>query len=262
MDNEIRKKVYIKLYYSLLDWEWYKDANTMRVFLHLLLTANRKDHPYQGDVIHAGESLASLEFISTELKLSVQQVRTALEHLKSTGEITVRKVKKTSVIRINKYSEYQFPTEYSTVNQQRNNKETTSNQHRDNIELTTLRYCNNEENEENDIMKECVKGSHTHGKFNNVILSDEEYSQFTHDYPFIAKDVIDDLSAKIMTGDRKYQTGHIGHLYIFAKNHTGNQAKKSDRPFDPSCRDMKDINALILERSRNLDPTDTKRRTG
>jgi hypothetical protein len=31
---------YIKLYRSLLKWEWYDDSNVFRVFMHLLLTAN------------------------------------------------------------------------------------------------------------------------------------------------------------------------------------------------------------------------------
>lgn len=263
MDNEIRKKVYLKLYYSLLDWEWYKDANTMRVFLHLLLTANRKDHPYRGDVIKRGEVLATREHLAKQLKISEQNVRTALKHLKSTKEITVRKIVNTSVICLCNYDKYQsgdLNINHSlTDNQPKSNQSLTEEQPKVNQSLTTLRYCNNEEN---DIMKECVKGSHTHGKFNNVILTDEEYIQFTNDYPVIAQDVINQLSAKILTGDIKYQTGHIGHLYIFAKNHTNNLSAKPVRPYDPSCSDMSNINALILERSRNLDPTDTKRKTG
>jgi hypothetical protein len=30
---------FVRIYRSLLNWEWYDDANTMRVFLHLILTA-------------------------------------------------------------------------------------------------------------------------------------------------------------------------------------------------------------------------------
>lgn len=39
---------YIKLSRNLLDWGWYKDANTSRVFLHCLLKANWKDGEYYG----------------------------------------------------------------------------------------------------------------------------------------------------------------------------------------------------------------------
>ena len=34
------KNGYIKLYRSLLDWEWYDDTVTKCLFLHLLLTVN------------------------------------------------------------------------------------------------------------------------------------------------------------------------------------------------------------------------------
>ena len=34
---------YIKLSRGLLDWEWYTDINTTRLFIHMLLKANWKD---------------------------------------------------------------------------------------------------------------------------------------------------------------------------------------------------------------------------
>ena len=256
MNNNVKKKMYIKLYYSLEDWEWYKNANTMRVFLHLLLSANRKDRPYEGDTIKRGEVLASYDFLMSALDLTLQQVRTAIEHLKSTGEITVRKIGKTSVIRITKYNFYQASTENSSIYQQRINNKSTSSKQNNNIETTTLIECNNVDS---DIMKECVNGSHTHGLFNNVILTEEEYRKFVADFPRIAENVIDELSAKIMTGDSRYMSGHIGHLYIFARNY---KDKNGIKPFDPSCDgvDGKSLNAKILEISRNLDPYAPKRK--
>ena len=32
---------WIKLHRKITEWEWYSDANTFRVFMHLLLTAIR-----------------------------------------------------------------------------------------------------------------------------------------------------------------------------------------------------------------------------
>lgn len=254
MNKNIKKKMYIKLYYSIEDWEWYKNGNTMRVFLHLLLSANRKDRCYEGETIKRGEVLASYDFLTSALDMSLQQVRTAIEHLKSTGEITVRKIGKTSVIRISNYNHYQASTENSTIYQQRINNESTSNQHHNNNVSTTLIECNNVDS---DIMKECVNGSHTHGLFNNVILTEEEYSKFVSDFPAIAENVIDELSSKIMTGDSRYQTGHIGHLYIFARNYRN---KNDIKPYDPSCNGMGNLNAKALALSRKLDPEAPKRR--
>ena len=81
---------YIKLYRSLLRWEWYDDANTFRVFVHLLLTVNHEPQKWHGITIDRGQRLASFSKIAGELRLSVQNIRTSIDHLKSTGEVTCR----------------------------------------------------------------------------------------------------------------------------------------------------------------------------
>lgn len=253
MEAEIRKKMYIKVYYSLLDWEWYSEPNTFRVFMHLLLTANRKDHPYQGDVIRRGEVMASREYLAKSTGLSIQNVRTAIKNLKSTGEITQRKIGKTNVFTIVSFSKWQGDNQIfnheSTANQPRNNQNVTTSQPQANHELTTLRYCKNEENE---IMKECVEEKHPHGKLNNVFITESEYEQFKAEYPLSAENIIDELSVKIATGDSRYQKGHLGHLYIFARNYTPEKYEREEKK--PSY-DFE----LAMRRSLMIDPTKTKR---
>lgn len=34
---------WISLYRKILNWEWYSDANTFRLFIHLLLQANHEE---------------------------------------------------------------------------------------------------------------------------------------------------------------------------------------------------------------------------
>jgi hypothetical protein len=34
---------WIKIHRSILEWEWYEDTNTFRLFMHLILKANHKD---------------------------------------------------------------------------------------------------------------------------------------------------------------------------------------------------------------------------
>ncbi len=37
---------FIKIHRSLIDWEWYTEPNTFRVFIHLLMLATHKlDNP-------------------------------------------------------------------------------------------------------------------------------------------------------------------------------------------------------------------------
>ena len=88
---------------GLTDWEWYSEPNTARLFIHLLLTSNWQEKQWQGITIHPGELVTSQSQLAKQLDLTVMQVRTALEHLKVTGWITVKTGPKYSVVAINNY---------------------------------------------------------------------------------------------------------------------------------------------------------------
>lgn len=98
---------YVKIYRRLKDWEWYSDANTARVYLHILLSANHKDSRHCGEVIKRGSFFTSYECLAGELRLSVKSVRTALKHLKDTGEIEVKTARRGTVITVIKWEIYQ-----------------------------------------------------------------------------------------------------------------------------------------------------------
>lgn len=98
---------FIKLDRNILRWGWYQDANTMRVFLHLLLTANIKEGVYKGVTIGRGEVVTTYPKLCEDLKISIQQARNSLNHLQATGEATVRRYPKFSVVSIVSYDKYQ-----------------------------------------------------------------------------------------------------------------------------------------------------------
>ena len=98
---------YIKLYRQMLDWGWYDDTNTKVVFLHLLLTANFKDTEWHGIQLKRGDVVTSIPSLASALKLSERNVRTALMHLKSTGEVTDKIYSKFRIISIKNYGQYQ-----------------------------------------------------------------------------------------------------------------------------------------------------------
>lgn len=79
---------FILLHRSILRWEWYGDLNTARLFIHLLLTVNYEPQRWQGIAVERGQRVASMAKLADETGLTVKQVRTALEHLKRTGEVT------------------------------------------------------------------------------------------------------------------------------------------------------------------------------
>ena len=116
---------FVKIYRSLLNWEWYDDVVTKTVFLHLLLTVSIDDQKWHGIVVKRGSRVSSYAKLAEETKLSIQQIRTAISHLESTGELTRSKHAKFTVFAINNYDEYQQATGKSTVNQQGANRVTT-----------------------------------------------------------------------------------------------------------------------------------------
>ncbi len=101
---------WIKIHRKLLEWEWYDEPNTFRLFIHLLIKANRTKKKYRGEIINIGCIMTGQDLLSIELKLSRQKIRTALNNLKSTNEITIKTTTKGSVIQLVKYKSYQLST--------------------------------------------------------------------------------------------------------------------------------------------------------
>ena len=98
---------WIKLHRSLLDWEWYTNSNTKDVFIHIILKANYEDKKWQGIDVPRGSYITSYKNLAKELKLSVKQIRIALEHLKTTGEVTIKTTNKYTRITIENWEKYQ-----------------------------------------------------------------------------------------------------------------------------------------------------------
>lgn len=98
---------HIKIDRRILEWEWYKDLNTCRLFFHLLLRANWKDGRFQGMEIPRGSLVTSYNNLAAETGLSVKNVRTALKHLETTEEVAVNRHPKFSVVTIKNYNLYQ-----------------------------------------------------------------------------------------------------------------------------------------------------------
>ena len=121
------KSTYIKLDRYMVRWRWWKTHNTLVVFLWLLLEANVSDHEFEKEMIHRGEVATSLQSIGNSTGLSIREVRTAISHLKSTGEVTSRTRPHYQVISIVNYAKYQdVPTDKTAVNRQADDKQTTS----------------------------------------------------------------------------------------------------------------------------------------
>lgn len=125
---------FIKLYRKMLNWEWYTDINTKVLFLHCLLKANYKEAKWQGVTIERGSFVTSIRHLADETGFTIQQTRTALEHLTSTHEITQKKTSKYTIITIVSYSKYQ--ADNTENNTQKTHRKHTK-QHNNNTLVTT-----------------------------------------------------------------------------------------------------------------------------
>ncbi|QDP57243.1 MAG: hypothetical protein Unbinned221contig1000_31 [Prokaryotic dsDNA virus sp.] len=105
-------KGHLKLHRALRSWEWYKDANTMRVFIHCLLKCNESQYTYEGNKHKRGSFISGRNVLADELAITPQQVRTCLNKLVKTGEISIDASRyRHSVITINNYDTYQMTEE-------------------------------------------------------------------------------------------------------------------------------------------------------
>lgn len=91
---------FVKIDRKILEWEWWDDFNTFRLFFYMLVSAYWKDGYYKGELIERGSFPSSISKLASETGLTDNEIRNALKHLKSTGEITSKAHSKYSVFTI------------------------------------------------------------------------------------------------------------------------------------------------------------------
>lgn len=112
---------------GLTAWEWYDDPNTCRLFFHLMLTANWEPKNWHGIVIAPGSRVASVKKLAEETGLTIKNVRTSLEKLKTTNYLAIKATNKYSVISIENWGAITGSGKL-TGNQPANNRQTNGNQ--------------------------------------------------------------------------------------------------------------------------------------
>lgn len=124
-------KGYVKFHRKIKDWGWYTDPYTFKLFFHLVTFANFADKEFFGETIKRGQIARSYSTLAKETGLSERNVRTALQHLQKTGEVTVERHSKFSVITIKNYNEYQESDTQVTPDRQRSDTRPTGDRQQD-----------------------------------------------------------------------------------------------------------------------------------
>lgn len=188
---------FIQLHRKFLKWEWYDDANTMRLFLHCLLNANYIDKNWRGIIIPRGSFLTGRLELAQALNLTERQIRTSLKKLKSTNEVTIKSTSQYSIITVVSWDCYQ-------KNDQQNDQRVTSKRPTSDQQVTTTNKDNKGINIEEETATEILKNWYG-SEFRNVHLTDKEYQKllaFTLSEKALSQ-LIEDLSKRIAEGKEK-----------------------------------------------------------
>jgi hypothetical protein len=154
---------WIKLHRTIQDWEWYTDVNTCHLFIHILLKATHQDYEWRGIKVKTGECICGRKELSLNSGLSEQQVRTSLEKLKNTKNVTIKTTNKYSIISIVNWEKYQDSNQQD--NQQVTNKQPTNNH---------IQEHNNKITKELSVEKDKTKKSITLENFMKYSFPDEQ----------------------------------------------------------------------------------------
>ena len=115
---------HIKLHRRILDWEWFDDEKTFRLFIYLLLKANWKPKPWKNIDIKRGQLATSVTSLSQNLGYTSSEIRSRLSSLTNSKEISTQTTNRFTVITICKYEDYQpSPDDESQTNRKHSDKQ-------------------------------------------------------------------------------------------------------------------------------------------
>lgn len=98
---------WIKLYRDLAAWEWWDDPVMVKAFVAILILCSSEQTSWHGTQLRAGEFVTSINHLAVLLNVSIKKVRTILNRLQRTGEITVKTTNRCSIICVTNWNLYQ-----------------------------------------------------------------------------------------------------------------------------------------------------------
>ena len=230
---------YIKLHRKLLNWEWIENPNVLSIFVICLLKANHKANTWQGIKVPAGSLITSYEKLSAISGLSVRQVRTALDKLKMTGELTSKSTSRYSMISIKNWELYQINDKRVDKQPDRRVDSPAVSQMTTNKNDKEYKNIRNIEEEEEESAVEILKNWYG-SEYRNVYLTDKEYQKLLG-ITLSEKALnllIEDLSQKIAEGKEKNWSQetpniHYARLRAYWDYRRKNPDKFREKPPEP-----------------------------
>jgi len=89
-------KGWICLHRQILEWGWWGDTNTVKIYIYLMLKANHVANDWYGITVGRGELITSYTTLAKDNNLSKKAVEIAIKKLLNSGSIIIKKSKKGS----------------------------------------------------------------------------------------------------------------------------------------------------------------------
>lgn len=112
----------------LKEWQWLSKADTLQLFLFLLLHASEEDKYFCGILLRRGQIITSVSHLCDALESTPRKIRTSLERLTLSRDIDKQATSKHTIITICNYDSYvsSFCSERQTNDKQATNERQTS----------------------------------------------------------------------------------------------------------------------------------------
>ena len=130
------KSGWLKIYRSIVDWEWFSEHDMTVFFIWCLCNANVDGRMWRGVYVKPGQLVVSRSTVCKELGISERRYRTIISRFAKSGEITMKPQGAFSILTIVNWEIYQEDTISENVF---NNEKTTSPKADECVEKTEVR---------------------------------------------------------------------------------------------------------------------------
>lgn len=230
---------WIKIHRKIQSWGWYSDSQTFHLFIHFLLEANHEDRVWKGIKINRGQLIFGRKKAAETLGITERAIRTCLERLKTTNEVTIKTTNRFSLITVVNYEDYQSNEEKTTskTTSVSANKRPTSDQ-----QATTPKEYKEDKNTTNVVSGHplCVWISQTQPNVSKLKtqLSDREAERLVKKYDkALIREIVEEMDNKA-TLTKEYNNTYktiCSWIRWREKKNPGSTIKKSGE--DHSARD-------------------------
>ncbi len=227
------KGTYVKIYRKIVDWEWYKNPATCRLYEHLIYKANYEEKKFKNIVIKSGQRMTSLDSLAHETGLSRQQIRTALKNLELTHDITQQVTHHYRIITLCNYETYQIEKDKSnTPINTPSNKQSTH-------QLTPIKEVKNNKNKILQKHEAFAERFYQVLKENELVLKNINPKSISWIKPIQLLETTDGIEWETITNAAKYYFSNLEDTYIPTIKSTTSFRKKFEQLIDHYQRSQK-----------------------